>query len=125
MEFLKSGIKTVLGGTEPGQQPSAAETVEKLVDRVYSSTLLEDRRDACRALKALSRIPPPIFVPLAIKSKLELLRLVFGMQDFGTRLFLEFPFSATCKNRREQQQVDEGEGRVLSTCHWLGPPSLA
>lgn len=55
MEYLKSGIKTVLGGTEPGQQPSAAETVEKLVDRVYSSTLLEDRRDACRALKALSR----------------------------------------------------------------------
>lgn len=55
MEFLKSGIKTVLGSTEPGQQPSAAETVEKLVDRVYSSTLLEDRRDACRALKALSR----------------------------------------------------------------------
>ncbi|ALC48620.1 p115 [Drosophila busckii] len=55
MEFLKSGIKTVLGSTEPGQQPSAAETVEKLVERVYSSTLLEDRRDACRALKALSR----------------------------------------------------------------------
>ncbi|XP_060664336.1 general vesicular transport factor p115 [Drosophila nasuta] len=55
MEFLKSGIKTVLGSSEPGQQPSAAETVEKLVDRVFSSTLLEDRRDACRALKALSR----------------------------------------------------------------------
>lgn len=29
--------------------------VERLVDRVQSSTLLEDRRDACRALKALSR----------------------------------------------------------------------
>jgi hypothetical protein len=29
--------------------------VERLVDRVRSSTLLEDRRDACRALKALSR----------------------------------------------------------------------
>jgi len=55
MDFLKNGIKTVLGATEPGQQPSAAETVEKLVDRVISSTLLEDRRDACRALKALSR----------------------------------------------------------------------
>ncbi|XP_054728710.1 general vesicular transport factor p115 [Anastrepha obliqua] len=55
MEFLKSGFKTVLGTTEPGQQPSAAETVEKLVDRVVSSTLLDDRRDACRALKALSR----------------------------------------------------------------------
>lgn len=55
MDFLKSGIKTVLGATEPGQQPSPAETVEKLVDRAASSTLLEDRRDACRALKALSR----------------------------------------------------------------------
>ena len=29
--------------------------VERLVDRVQSSTLLDDRRDACRALKALSR----------------------------------------------------------------------
>ncbi|XP_036319935.1 LOW QUALITY PROTEIN: general vesicular transport factor p115 [Rhagoletis pomonella] len=55
MEFLKSGFKTVLGTAEPGQHPSAAETVEKLVDRVISSTLLDDRRDACRALKALSR----------------------------------------------------------------------
>lgn len=56
MDFLKSGFKTVLlGATEQGQPPSAAETVEKLVDRAASSTLLEDRRDACRALKALSR----------------------------------------------------------------------
>lgn len=29
--------------------------VEKLVNRLLSSTLLDDRRDACRALKALSR----------------------------------------------------------------------
>lgn len=29
--------------------------MERLVDRVNNSTLLEDRRDACRALKALSR----------------------------------------------------------------------
>lgn len=29
--------------------------VERLLDRVQSSTLLEDRRDGCRALKALSR----------------------------------------------------------------------
>lgn len=29
--------------------------VERLVDRVRSSTLLDDRRDACRAIKALSR----------------------------------------------------------------------
>lgn len=29
--------------------------MERLVDRVNNSTLLEDRRDACRALKAMSR----------------------------------------------------------------------
>lgn len=55
MEFLKSGLKSVLGGPQPGTQPTGAETVEKLVHRVTSSTLLEDRRNACRALKALSK----------------------------------------------------------------------
>lgn len=30
--------------------------VERLVDRLQSSTLLNDRRDACRELKTLSRI---------------------------------------------------------------------
>ncbi|XP_044737820.1 general vesicular transport factor p115 [Chrysoperla carnea] len=55
MEYFKSGLKTVLGAQQPGDQPSGADTVERLVDRVTSSTLLEDRRDACRALKALSR----------------------------------------------------------------------
>ncbi|KPJ02496.1 General vesicular transport factor p115 [Papilio xuthus] len=55
MDFLKSGLKTVLGAPEPGHHPSGAETVERLVERVNNSTLLEDRRDACRALKAMSR----------------------------------------------------------------------
>lgn len=45
----------MLGTPQPGTQPSGAETVERLVNRVQSSTLLEDRRDACRALKALSK----------------------------------------------------------------------
>jgi len=48
-------LRSVLGGTEPGPQVSSAETIERLVDRVNTSTLLEDRRDACRALKAMSR----------------------------------------------------------------------
>ncbi|XP_074648252.1 general vesicular transport factor p115-like [Tubulanus polymorphus] len=40
---------------ESGGQPTGAETVERLCDRVQSSTLLDDRRDAVRALKSLSR----------------------------------------------------------------------
>ena len=51
MEILRS----VLGGGETGGQLTSAETIERLVDRVNTSTLLEDRRDACRALKAMSR----------------------------------------------------------------------
>ncbi|XP_071951927.1 general vesicular transport factor p115-like isoform X2 [Antedon mediterranea] len=43
------------GNQDPGLKPSGAETVSKLCDRVQSSTLLDDRRDAVRALKALSK----------------------------------------------------------------------
>ncbi|CAH1970570.1 unnamed protein product [Acanthoscelides obtectus] len=55
MEYFRSGLKSVLGAPPPGTQPTGAETVERLVNRVSTSTLLEDRRDACRALKALSK----------------------------------------------------------------------
>ncbi|KAK6629587.1 hypothetical protein RUM43_003404 [Polyplax serrata] len=55
MEYFRSGLKSVLGSSQPGDRPSAPETIEKLVDRVKTSTLLEDRRDACRALKSLSK----------------------------------------------------------------------
>ncbi|XP_012235787.1 general vesicular transport factor p115 [Linepithema humile] len=55
MEYFKSSLKSVLGTAPAGTQPTGADTVERLVDRLQSSTLLDDRRDACRALKALSR----------------------------------------------------------------------
>ncbi|XP_062478002.1 general vesicular transport factor p115 isoform X5 [Pezoporus occidentalis] len=45
----------VMGGPSAGPQPSGAETIQKLCDRVASSTLLDDRRDAVRALKSLSK----------------------------------------------------------------------
>ncbi|XP_075716825.1 general vesicular transport factor p115 isoform X2 [Rhinoderma darwinii] len=52
MNFLRG----VMGGQpSSGVQPSGAETIQKLCDRVASSTLLDDRRDAVRALKSLSK----------------------------------------------------------------------
>ncbi|OWF47972.1 General vesicular transport factor p115 [Mizuhopecten yessoensis] len=51
MEYFRK----YLGGPQEGGQPTGAETVERLVDRVQSSTLLDDRRDAVRALKAMSK----------------------------------------------------------------------
>ncbi|XP_065453523.1 general vesicular transport factor p115 isoform X1 [Chrysemys picta bellii] len=51
MNFLRG----VMGGQSAGAQPSGAETIQKLCDRVASSTLLDDRRDAVRALKSLSK----------------------------------------------------------------------
>ncbi|XP_056121115.1 general vesicular transport factor p115 isoform X4 [Rhinichthys klamathensis goyatoka] len=51
MNFLRG----VMGGQPTGPQPTGAETIQKLCDRVASSTLLEDRRDAVRALKSLSK----------------------------------------------------------------------
>uniref|UniRef100_T1IXS1 General vesicular transport factor p115 n=1 Tax=Strigamia maritima TaxID=126957 RepID=T1IXS1_STRMM len=55
MEYFKSGFKSVLGTQQGGSQPTGAEIVERLVERVEASTLLDDRRDAVRALKALSK----------------------------------------------------------------------
>jgi len=55
MEYFKSGLKSVLGTPVVDDQPSGADIVERLVERVQHSTLLADRRDACRALKSLSR----------------------------------------------------------------------
>uniref|UniRef100_A0A8C3TE76 General vesicular transport factor p115 n=1 Tax=Chelydra serpentina TaxID=8475 RepID=A0A8C3TE76_CHESE len=51
MNFLRG----VMGGPSAGAQPSGTETIQKLCDRVASSTLLDDRRDAVRALKSLSK----------------------------------------------------------------------
>uniref|UniRef100_A0A8D0GY30 Uncharacterized protein n=1 Tax=Sphenodon punctatus TaxID=8508 RepID=A0A8D0GY30_SPHPU len=52
MNFLRG----VMGAPSAGPQPSGAETIQKLCDRVASSTLLDDRRDAVRALKSLSKV---------------------------------------------------------------------
>ena len=55
MEMLRNSFQAVgLGGGDgenKGGMRTSADTIERLVDRLNSSTLLEDRRDACRALK--------------------------------------------------------------------------
>ncbi|XP_050394510.1 general vesicular transport factor p115 isoform X2 [Patella vulgata] len=52
-------LRNIMGAPQGGVQPTGAETVsynvERLVDRTQSSTLLDDRRDAVRGLKALSK----------------------------------------------------------------------
>ncbi|KAI1292285.1 General vesicular transport factor [Halotydeus destructor] len=55
MDFFKRGWKTVVGGPEETVEPTVIETIDKLLERVRTSTLLEDRRDACRALKSLAK----------------------------------------------------------------------
>lgn len=51
MNFLRG----VMGGQSAGPQHTETETIQKLCDRVASSTLLDDRRNAVRALKSLSK----------------------------------------------------------------------
>ena len=56
MELLRSGFASAFGSAESSNSgPSSAETIERLVERLKCANLLEDRRDTCRALKAMSR----------------------------------------------------------------------
>ncbi|XP_037797564.1 general vesicular transport factor p115-like isoform X4 [Penaeus monodon] len=55
MDLFRSVTQSVLGTPQQDQKSTGADTVDRLIDRVQSSTLLEDRRDGCRALKAMSR----------------------------------------------------------------------
>lgn len=52
---MASIIRSVFGPSAPEAKPSGTETIIKLSNRATSSTLLEDRRDAFRAIKGMSR----------------------------------------------------------------------
>ena len=59
MDFVRSMLGGVAeaatgsSGSTVAAVAAAAETIELLVNRLTNSTLLDDRRDACRALKAM------------------------------------------------------------------------
>eukprot|EP00795_Rhopilema_esculentum_P008104 gene8104-14020_t len=56
MDFLRAGLKSVVGSQEnTDSQSQGIETIDRLCDRVGSATLLDDRRGAVRALKSLSK----------------------------------------------------------------------
>ncbi len=52
---MASIIRSVFGPATPDAKPSGTETILKLSNRATSSTLLDDRRDAFRAIKGMSR----------------------------------------------------------------------
>ena len=56
MEIIRGSFVSVFGASESANKgPSSADTIERLVERLRCANLLEDRRDTCRALKAMSR----------------------------------------------------------------------
>ncbi|KFD47601.1 hypothetical protein M513_11520 [Trichuris suis] len=57
MNFLRSGFKTIVGseGAPSEDQTDLIETISRLVNRLLTASLPDDRRDALRALRSLSK----------------------------------------------------------------------
>ncbi|CDW56692.1 General vesicular transport factor p115 [Trichuris trichiura] len=57
MNFLRSGLKTIVGseGAPSEDQTDLIETISRLVNRLLTASLADDRRDALRALRSLSK----------------------------------------------------------------------
>ncbi|KAL1226482.1 General vesicular transport factor [Trichinella spiralis] len=56
MNYIKSGLQTIVGRKENSDMAEdVAEQVSRLVNRLRTSTLYEDRRDALRALRSMAK----------------------------------------------------------------------
>lgn len=96
-----SGLPGTAGGT-----PSSADTIERLVDRLSSSTLLEDRRDACRALKAMSR---KFRVEVGVQALEALLEILANHSQYDEEM-LSYALDTLC-NVCSPDEFEEEVGR--------------
>jgi len=104
MNYLKS---FVISSEESA--PTGAETVTRLCDRVASSTLLEDRRDAVRALKSLAK-------KFRLEVGTQALPLLTDVltNDTGDDEILSYTLECLY-NLTVVEEDDEGENPVIQT----------
>ncbi|XP_039187661.1 general vesicular transport factor p115 isoform X6 [Crotalus tigris] len=104
MNFLRG----VMGGQSAGPQPSGADTIQKLCDRVASSTLLDDRRDAVRALKSLSK---KYRLEVGIQAMSHLIHVL--QTDRSDSEIIGYALDTLCNimsNDLEEEEQDDSEG---------------
>ncbi|KAI5625226.1 general vesicular transport factor p115 [Silurus asotus] len=101
-------FRGVMGGQSGGTQPSGVETIQKLCDRVASSTLLEDRRDAVRALKSLSK---KYRMEVGTQAMEHLIRILQSDRSDSEILgyALDTLYNIICNEEEEEQ--DDGQRR--------------
>ncbi|XP_034158727.2 general vesicular transport factor p115 isoform X5 [Pangasianodon hypophthalmus] len=101
-------FRGVMGGQSAGAQPSGVETIQKLCDRVASSTLLEDRRDAVRALKSLSK---KYRMEVGTQAMEHLIRILQSDRSDSEILgyALDTLYNIICSEEEEEQ--DDGQRR--------------
>ncbi|KAM9476726.1 general vesicular transport factor p115 isoform 3-T3 [Clarias gariepinus] len=103
-------FRGVMGGQSAGAQPSGVETIQKLCDRVASSTLLEDRRDAVRALKSLSK---KYRVEVGEQAMEHLVRILQADRSDSEILgyALDTLYNIICNEEEEEQDESEDDGQ--------------
>ncbi|XP_062851535.1 general vesicular transport factor p115 [Trichomycterus rosablanca] len=101
-------FRGVIGAQSASTQPSGVETIQKLCDRVASSTLLEDRRDAVRALKSLSK---KYRIEVGNQSMEHLIRILQSDRSDSEILgyALDTLYNIICNDEEEEQ--DDGQKR--------------
>ena len=88
--------------------------MERLVDRLQSSSLLDDRRDACRALKAMSRT----FRVEVGAQGMDALRQVLEMDRTDCEI-IGLALDTLCNITNPEMFDEEGKIKQLFLLHWI------